>query len=55
MHYHFKVKDLILDYTKFETLEFKTLLEKFKTVEVNPNYTKGGFKSSVKYKGVKTD
>jgi DNA polymerase len=31
------------------------LLEKFKTVEVNPNYTKGGFKSSVKYKGVKTD
>jgi hypothetical protein len=50
-----KVKDLILDYIKFETPEFKTLLEKFKTVEINPNYTKGGFKSSVKYKGVKTD
>jgi hypothetical protein len=50
-----KVKDLILDYVKFETPEFMALLEKFKTVEVNPNYTKGGFKSSVKYKGVKTD
>ena len=50
-----KVKDLILDYVKFETPEFKNLLEKFKTVEINPNYTKGGFKSSVIYKGVKTD
>ena len=50
-----KVNELILDYIKFETPEFKTLLEKFKTVEINPNYTKGGFKSSVKYKGVKTD
>ena len=50
-----KVDDLILDYIKFETPEFINLLEKFKTVEVNPNYTKGGFKSSVKYKGVKTD
>jgi len=50
-----KVKDLILDYIKFDTPEFKTLLEKFKTVEINPNYTKGGFKSSVIYKGVKTD
>ena len=49
-----KVKDLILDYIKFETPEFITLLEKFKTVEINPNYTKGGFKSSVTYKGVKT-
>jgi len=50
-----KVKDLILDYIKFDTPEFKTLLEKFKTVEINPNYTKGGFKSSVIYKSVKTD
>ena len=50
-----KVKDLILDYVKFETPEFKNLLERFKTVEINPNYTKGGFKSSVIYKGVKTD
>jgi len=50
-----KVKDLILDYIKFDTVEFKSLLEKFRTVEVNPNYTKGGFRSSVVYKGVKTD
>jgi len=50
-----KVKDLILDYIKFETSEFKNLLERFKTVEINPNYTKGGFKSSVIYQGVKTD
>jgi hypothetical protein len=50
-----KIKDLILNYINFETVEFKTLLNKYKTVEVNPNYTKGGFKSSVIYKGVKTD
>lgn len=50
-----KVKDLILDYIKFDTVEFKSLLERFRTVEVNPNYTKGGFRSSVVYKGVKTD
>ena len=50
-----KVKDLILDYIKFDTVEFKSLLEKFRTVEINPNYTKGGFRSSVVYKGVKTD
>tara|TARA_R110000824_G_scaffold293756_2_gene482046 strand:- start:941 stop:2824 length:1884 start_codon:yes stop_codon:yes gene_type:complete len=49
-----KIKDLILDYIKFETPEFNNLLEKFKTVEINPNQTKGGFKYSVVYKGVKT-
>tara|TARA_R100000988_G_scaffold102914_1_gene79958 strand:+ start:3034 stop:4920 length:1887 start_codon:yes stop_codon:yes gene_type:complete len=49
-----KIKDLILDYIKFETPEFNNLLEKFKTVEINPNQTKGGFKYNVKYKGVKT-
>ena len=49
-----KIKDLILDYIKFETPEFNNLLEKFKTVEINPNQTKGGFKYSVNYKGVKT-
>jgi hypothetical protein len=49
-----KIKDLILDYIKFETPEFNNLLEKFKTVEINPNQTKGGFKYNIKYKGVKT-
>ena len=49
-----KIKDLILDYIKFDTIEFNNLLEKFKTVEINPNQTKGGFKYFVNYKGVKT-
>ena len=49
------VKDLILDYIKFDTTEFNNLLDKFRTVQINPNYTKGGFKHSVIYKGVKTD
>jgi len=49
-----KIKDLILDYIKFDTPEFNNLLEKFKTVELNPNQTKGGFKYSVNYRGVKT-
>ena len=49
-----KINGLILDYIKFETLEFNNLLDKFKTVELNPNQTKGGFKYSVSYKGVKT-
>ena len=49
-----KIKDLILDYIKFETPEFNNLLEKFRTVEINPNQTKGGFKYNVNYKGIKT-
>ena len=49
-----KIKDLILDYIKFETPEFNNLLEKFRTVEINPNQTKGGFKYSVAYRGIKT-
>jgi len=50
-----KVKDIILDYIEFATPEFNNLLDKFKTVEINPNFTKGGFKYSVIYKEVKTD
>ena len=49
-----KIDGLILDYIKFETPEFNNLLNKFKTVELNPNQTKGGFKYSVSYRGVKT-
>ena len=49
------VRDLILPYTKFKTEVFQNLLDSFKLVMVNPNNTKGGFKYSIDYKGVKTD
>ena len=50
-----RVKDIILPYTKFKTPEFQLLLDKFNTVELDPECTKGSFKYSVNYKGVKTD
>jgi len=50
-----RVKDIILPYTEFKTPEFKLLLEKFKTVELDPENTKGSFKYSVHYKGIRTD
>jgi hypothetical protein len=49
------VKNIILDYIEFKTAPFKNLLDKFKEVVINPNETKGGFKYSIRYKGVKTD
>jgi len=49
-----KIKDLILDYIKFDTTEFNNLLNRFKDIELDPNQTKGGFKYVVKYKGVRT-
>ena len=49
-----RIKDLILDYIKFETPYFNNLLDKFNTVELNPNQTKGGFKYSIDYRGVRT-
>lgn len=49
------VKNIILDYIEFKTAPFKNLLDKFKEVIINPNETKGGFKYSIRYKGVKTD
>jgi len=49
------VKDIILPYTKFSTPVFQDLLDNFKHVVIDPNSTKGGFKYSIKYKGVKTD
>ena len=49
------VKDIILPYIEFKTAPFQNLLEKFKEVIINPNETKGGFKYSIRYKGVKTD
>lgn len=48
-------RDLILPYTQFKTEAFQDLLDNFKMVVINPQNTKGGFKYSVNYKGVKTD
>ena len=50
-----RFEDIILPYTKFETATFQNLLSKFKEIVLNPMHTKGGFKYSVQYKGVKTD
>ena len=49
------VSDIILPYIKFETATFQRLLSKFKEVIIFPDETKGGFKYSVQYKGIKTD
>jgi len=49
-----KLSDLILNYIKFESLEFKLLLDKFKTIEVHADNLKGSFKHSIKYKNVNT-
>lgn len=50
-----KVEDIILDYVKFNTPTFQSLLDNFKKVNIDPNNTKGGFKTSIKYKNVTTD
>ena len=50
-----KVDDIILPYVEFKTATFQNLLKKFKEVVIFPGQTKGGFKYSVQYKGVKTD
>ena len=49
------VKDIILPYIEFKTATFQNLLKKFKEVEIYPGETKGGFKYSVRYKGLQTD
>jgi len=49
-----KLKDIILPYIKFTSLEFQNLLERFKLVELNPESLKGAFKYFVNYKGIKT-
>ena len=49
------VKDIILDYIKFKTATFQKLLDRFNEVIVFPDETKGGFKYSIQYNGVKTD
>lgn len=50
-----KFNEIILPYIKFKRPEFNSVLEKFKTVEINPSNTKGGFKHSIEHKGVHTD
>ena len=49
------VKDVILPYIEFKTATFQNLLEEFKKVVIFPGETKGGFKYSAQYKGVKSD
>jgi hypothetical protein len=49
------VNDIILPYIDFKTATFQNLLKKFREVVIYPGETKGGFKYSVQYKGVKTD
>ena len=48
-------KDIILPYVEFKTATFQNLLKKFQDIVLYPGETKGGFKYSIKYKGVKTD
>jgi hypothetical protein len=50
-----KVGDIILDYINFNRKEFKSIHDKFKTLVIDPENTKSGFKYSVTHKGVKTD
>jgi hypothetical protein len=50
-----KFDDIILPYIKFKRPEFNSVLEKFRTVKINPSNTKGGFKHSIEHKGVHTD
>jgi hypothetical protein len=49
------VNDIILPYIQFKTASFEVLLQKFQEVVIFPGETKGGFKYSVQYKGMKTD
>lgn len=50
-----KIKDIILPYINFTSVEFSTLLQRFKALEVNGKNLKGSFKYSLNYKDVKTD
>jgi len=50
-----RINDIILPYIKFKHPEFKSVLEKFKSIVLDTRNTKGGFKYSITHKGVKTD
>jgi len=49
------VKDILLPYLKFNNPIFENLLNQFKDKIVYPENTKGGFKVSISYQGMKTD
>ncbi len=49
------IGNIILEYINFNRKEFKSIHDKFKTLVLDPENTKGGFKYSVTHKGVKTD
>jgi len=49
-----KVNNVILPIIDFKSPEFKLLLNKFKSAELDPEKLKGSFKHTVKYKGVQT-
>jgi hypothetical protein len=46
---------LLLDYINFKTATFQRLFLDLKKLLYIPTETKGGFKYSIQYKGVKTD
>jgi hypothetical protein len=49
------IGDIILPYIKFKHPEFKSVLDKFKSIVLDTRNTKGGFKYSITHKNVKTD
>jgi len=49
------IGSIILPYIKFKHPEFKSVLDKFKSIVLDTKNTKGGFKYSITHKGVKTD
>ena len=49
-----KVKDILLPYIEFSSPEFKVLLQRFSSLEVNAGSLKGAFKYNLVYKDVKT-
>jgi hypothetical protein len=50
-----RVADIILPYVEFKSPVFKSVLDKFKSVVISPDNTKGEFKHSIINNGVKTD
>jgi hypothetical protein len=49
-----KVDDIILPYISFTSPEFKTLHDRFKSLEIDATRLKGSFKYHINYKDVKT-
>lgn len=50
-----RINDIILDYIEFSRPELRQLLNNFRKQVLDPANTKGGFKYSIRYKGVTTD